>query len=179
MFSQLSWGPDGIFPKEKRRRRNRVDGDQRSTSKQSNSGKKVMEKNDDQTDDDLAAIQKATEIAIGTVTHHTKAEKEKIMQNTSEVRVREEAQQRSRGKQQSSGKITFLIRTVAEIIYRRMHRPYQKPRSPTRWPWWTRCKDGLKKVGWGRHSLRVCGITLKPHCVMDSDGNMKTEGRCS
>ena len=106
MWSQLSFGPDGIFPKEKRRRRNRVDGNQRSTSKQSNSGKKVMEKNDDQTDDDLAAIQKATEIAIGAMTHHTKTEKEKIIQNTSDVRVREEAQQRSQGKQQSSGHIS-------------------------------------------------------------------------
>ena len=43
-----------------------------------------------------------------------------------------------------------------------------------------------KVKGWNDESwvveirgMCVCGITLKPHCVMDIDGNMKTEGRCS
>ena len=58
-----------------------------------------MEKNDDQMEDDLAAIQKAIDISAGTVAHYTKAERERIVKSTPEdVGLREEAAARCTAK---------------------------------------------------------------------------------
>ena len=143
-----------------------------------------MEKNDDQTEDDLAAIQKVMEIAAATVTHHTKAEKEKTMQNTPEVRVREEAAARCTAKSKRKT-AKFWRDHISDKNGRRDNLPPNAQAVPkTAFSHAMTVMDKVK--GWNEESwvgskfaACACGITLKPHCVMDSDGNMKTEGRCS
>ena len=159
MFSLLSFGPDGIRPKEKRRR-NRVDANERPTNKHSNSRNRWWRTTTTRRMIIWRRYKKSRRLPLVQwhITRKRKKRKLCTIRRRSECgrKPLQGAQQRARGKQQSSGKTTFLIKTVAETINRRKHRPYQKPRSPTRWPWWTRWKDGMKKVGWGRNSRRVC-----------------------
>ena len=42
-----------------------------------------------------------------------------------------------------------------------------KPLSPSQWHEWTRLEDKMKKSGWDRTSLRVCGSTPKREPPID------------
>ena len=134
--SSQRWGSDPTLPTTSHhcatllvftpRRRNLLDGSQRQTSKQSNSREKCWRRTTTRRRMIWLRYKRPSRLPL-VQWHITRKRKERKLRR---VRRRSEcgrkplqsAQQRSRRKQQSSGKTTFLIKTVAETIYRRMHR---------------------------------------------------------